>query len=290
MTSPLDQITLCTYSTGSTMVREVLEDWIQFLCGKPKKTVFVVSSTGALPPVYNDLENEGVIDEVIEIGLQGRSVHQVDPLAIRTAIEAARTEWVLLVKLDTLPYRVGNETWLKDDMEMVEREGLFGVTGGWRPEDQKPLSNSHSLTQKYSNNFALFRTAEWLEVHDKYLGRDWQGPMTTTPNFQGDSARFATEASVEDYLRKTGRQMLIRHESNEWSVFHVNVWGERLREVREQYIRRVKVDSFLNTGQPVQRKLLYPWEKYYMYPAPSVYRRFRIWFGREWRKLLYTQR
>ena len=43
MGNSLDQITLCTYSTGGEMVREVLEDWLRFLGGRPHRVIFAVS-------------------------------------------------------------------------------------------------------------------------------------------------------------------------------------------------------------------------------------------------------
>ena len=48
-------------------------------------------------------------------------------------MDAAPTEWVLLIKLDTLPYRSGHATWLAEAMEMIQRHGLFGMTGSALP-------------------------------------------------------------------------------------------------------------------------------------------------------------
>ena len=43
MDNKLDTISLCTYSNGKVMVREVLEDWLQFLGGRPKQVIFAIS-------------------------------------------------------------------------------------------------------------------------------------------------------------------------------------------------------------------------------------------------------
>ena len=50
----LDQVSLCTYSTGQSMVREVLDDWFQFLGGHLERVIFTVSSSAETPPIYEE--------------------------------------------------------------------------------------------------------------------------------------------------------------------------------------------------------------------------------------------
>ena len=80
-------------------------------------------------------------------------------------------------------------------------------------------------------------------------------------------------------------RMLLRIESLDWSVFHVNVWGETLRTVRGSYIKRKGVKRFLNTGKPPRRVARHPWQKYYGFPSPPLWKRLRIVLGR-WRRNL----
>ena len=79
-------------------------------------------------------------------------------------MDATPTEWVLLIKLDSLPYRSGHETWLDDALERVDKYRLFGITGGFPIVDLVPLEDGYSTTQEFSNNFSIFRRSDWLNV------------------------------------------------------------------------------------------------------------------------------
>jgi hypothetical protein len=90
----LDRISLCTYSTSDVMVREVLEDWLQFLGGRPNRIIFTVSPATGTPPIYEELRKEGKIDQIIGLEPAGRPVGEIDAEAIRVVVDAAPTEWV----------------------------------------------------------------------------------------------------------------------------------------------------------------------------------------------------
>ena len=286
MSKALDQISLCTFSTGQSMVREVLDDWLNFLGGRPNQVIFAVSPKIGPPPVYEELRENRVIDRILFLEAQGRSILELDAEAIHLIVDAVPTEWVLLVKLDTLPYRSGHETWLDDAMERVRKHGLFGMTGGFLIEDLIPLEAGYSTTQKFSNNFSIFRRSDWLNVIEasNHSG-DHQDP-TRHLQFQGDNIRYLNEYIIETHLETTGRRMLVRHDSRDWSVFHINVWGEALRRVRSSYIKRHGVKHFFNTGKSLRRPLRYEWQKYYGYPRPPFFKLMRIILGR-WRRGLF---
>lgn len=282
----LDQISLCTFSTGQAMVREVLDDWLQFLGGRPNQVIFAVSPIDEPPPVYGELRGEGMIDRILLLGTKGSSVMQVDSEAIRLIVAAATTEWVLLIKLDTLPYRSGHETWLDDAMELVEKYHLFGMTGGFPIADLVPLEDGYSTTQKYSNNFSIFRRSEWLSVIRASVDNASDQAAAKGLQLHGDKIRYLNEYMLETHLENTGRRMLVKHDTRHWSIFHVNVWGEALRSVRTAYIKRQGIKRFFNTGKPLRRSLRYSWQKYYGYPRPSFLRLMRIVLGR-WRRSLF---
>ena len=245
----LDNISLCTYSTGTLMVREVLEDWLHFIGGRPNQVIFAVSPANAVPAIYEELRKEGKVDQVIGLEPDGRSVGEIDAEALRLVVDAAPTEWVLLIKLDTLPYRSGHADWLPEAMEKIQRHGLFGMTGSALPDpDQRPLEEGYCVTQKYSNNFSLFRRSDWLSVINMAMREEFGSRLTHSPQFSGEKLRYINEHFIETYLEKSGKKMLIRIESLNWSVFHVNVWGESLRRVRIAYAERKGVERFLNRG------------------------------------------
>jgi hypothetical protein len=282
----LDQLSLCTYSTGRTMVREVLDDWLQFLGGRPRRVIFAVSPLTGAPPVYEELRGEGLIDQILYVEPRGRSVMEIDSEALRMVVEAAPTDWVLLIKLDTLPYRLGHDGWLGHAMERIQRHGLFGMTGSSAMMKLSPLEEGYSLTQKFSNNFSIVRRSDWLNTVNACVGQEYGQAGAGAPRFLGDQVRFLNEYAIESHLELTGRQMLVRHESRDWSVFHVNVWGENLRNVRTSYRNRRRIDRFLTSGDPPRGPFRYPWQKYYGYPKPPFLTLMRIVLGR-WRRNLF---
>lgn len=161
----LSDITFCTYSTGDLLVREVLGDWIKFLGGKPKQVIFSVSPAANPPPIYAELHNEGIVDQVIYFEPNDRSIYEIDLEAIRAAVGAAETEWVLLAKLDTLPFRQGNESWLSEAIDAAQNSNCLGLTGsGLMYYDVHPAPGSYSKVQKFSNNFSIIRKKDWLAL------------------------------------------------------------------------------------------------------------------------------
>jgi hypothetical protein len=286
----LDRISLCTYSTGNIMVREVLEDWLQFLGGRPNQIIFTVSPATGAPPIYEELRKEGKIDQIIGLEPKGRQVGEIDAEALRIVVDAAPTEWVLLIKLDTLPYRSGHASWLADAMEMIEKHELFGMTGADLANPKlRLLEKGYCVTPKYSNNFSLFRRSDWLSVINQAMGQESVAILSRSSQFSGENLRFLNEHLIEKHLEETGRKMLVIIESLDWSVFHVNVWGETLRKVRLSYIERKGVKRFLNKGKPLRRVLLHPWQKYYGFPSPSLLKHLRIVLGSWRRNLLGTR-
>jgi hypothetical protein len=286
MSGILDQITLCTYNTGADMVREVLGDWLSFVGGRPRRVIVAVSPRDNVPPIYLQLQREGLIDQLLPVEARGRSVLEIDAEAVRLVIEAAPTEWALLVKLDTLPYRRGHDTWLADAFEILHRHGLFGLTGSIPLEDVQPLVKGYSVTRQYSNNFSLFHRADWINAVRSFLGADPDGRIASDPRFQGDGLRLTNEAAIESYLQRNRQRMLVRHESVDWSVFHVNVWGEALRRVRLSYLSRKGIRRFLKIGKPTCWPPYHPWDLWYGYPPPPILKRLRIHLG-QWRRQLF---
>jgi hypothetical protein len=128
----------------------------------------------------------------------------------------------------------------------------FRYDASWPDPKQLPLEPSYVVTQKFSNNLALFRRAEWLQVNDQALGQESGSNLAALPQFSGNDLRYLNEHVIECYLEKTGKKNLMKLESLDWSVSHVNVWGEALRKVRISYIERKGVKRFLNSGRPRQ--------------------------------------
>ena len=73
--------------------------------------------------------SRGLSIQIIYLEPNGRSVGEMNPEGLRVAITVAKTEWVLLAKLDTLPWREGHENWLSEAMRAVEHYNCLGLTG-----------------------------------------------------------------------------------------------------------------------------------------------------------------
>lgn len=277
----LEDLALCTFSTGTTLVREVLGDWVSFLGGRPRQVVFSVAPADHPPAVYEALRSEGAIDEIVPVAPAGRSLGEVDLEALRRTVEAANTEWILLVKLDTLPWRVGFDDWLERAFEVMIRQQCLGITGsGTRYFDVRPAAAGYSKVQRYSNNFSIMRRVDWLEIQDFWIGRDFDGPLLGEPALRGSSKRYATEVAVERHLREHDRWMLVRWESLDWSVFHVNLWGDRLAAARDRYRARLGVAPFLFQGEPQEDTSGRPWKQHFGHPRPSTWEQLKRWVGR----------
>jgi hypothetical protein len=272
----LNNITLCTFSTGHTMVREVLEDWFDFLGGKPGQVIFATLQNP--PQIYEELLTERLVDQIIRLESNNRSIYEVDPEGIRAAVEAAKTDWVLLVKLDTLPFRIGNENWLNEDMRAVQEFNCLGLTGSGSTYYEIHLAKPpYSKIQCFSNNFSILKRKDWLSIQDTYIGKNFDGPLLQDPKFKGDDIRGSNEEAITTYLREKGQYMLVRWQTMEWSVFHVNVWGEKLKKVRELYLERKGVERYLFSGEPHARSSYNrPWIRFYGYPFPSLFYRLKF--------------
>jgi len=172
-------------------------------------------------------------------------------------------------------------------MRAVEHYNCLGLTGSAHNYyNLQPTEQGYSKTQKFSNNFSIIRREDWLSLQDTYVGKNFDGPLLGDAKFAGEELRFVNEAAIETFFEENQLYMLVRWESLQWSVFHVNVWGEQLRQVRELYMARKGVTPYLFTGKPHDRSKIHPWDMYYGYPKPSRFKRVRIWLGR-WRREMF---
>ena len=201
-------------------------------------------------PIYEELRKDGLIDRILYLELGGGSVYEINAEAVRVIVDAATTEWILLIKLDTLPYRSGHETWLDDALDKISKYHLFGMTGGPPAADLVPLEDGYSTTQKFSENFSIFRRSDWLDVINTSEAEGYEmADFDRGLKFQGDQLRYINEYTLETYMEKTGKRMLLKHESLEWSVFHVNVWGEALQKVPSAAMKAPPCETILEHWQ-----------------------------------------
>ncbi|HKK17845.1 MAG TPA: hypothetical protein VJ952_04105, partial [Opitutales bacterium] len=212
-------------------------------------------------------------------------VYKMDNYGVRAAAEAVTTEWALFAKLDTLPYRNGHNGWLEEAMQKVATDGHMGLTGGFCGHTPyrklKPVGESYATSNKFSNNFTIMRISEWLEIEHRDVGPNFDGPV---PLSMGDAVRrFADEVAIERVMEQSRRYLLVRLEDIDWSVFHVNQWGETLRRIRIKYLNREKVGPHLCSDTRYHWKV-FDWQLYYEHPEPTLserlYQYARYLYGR----------
>ena len=279
------QVTLCTFHCGTPASLVVLRDWLTFL-GSPCLYARIATVTDRNDNFTTEhLEGVWPYCDLLPVSQGGLGLNALDAAAIFEVVESAKSEWILLVKLDTLPYcslpEPGFLNWLIGD---VEAAGLWGATGSFIPHDLSRDGAGRAVTTRYSNNYSLFRRDAWLDVIMRRRP-DFVDQIRTrqlTP-----SSRFVTEATIEEYLLDSGDRMLFLEDTLNRSVFHVNQWGQELLDIRERYLRREGIERFLNLYDESRLEpWKYPaWERYYGWPRPHPLRRFRIWAGRTRRQM-----
>jgi hypothetical protein len=264
----------------------VLSDWRRFL--SEEGLTAQVATTDGFEGNFgaDDLAEAWPGARLIRISNGGLGLNAVDPAAIFESVEAAPPGWVLLVKLDTLPYCEGpGPGYLAGLVRTLEAGKYWGATGSFIPCDLSRDAEGRAVTARYSNNYSLFRRDAWLGVmadrRPDFVEQIRSRRLTP-------ASRFVTEATIESYLQESGERMLFLEDSTDRSVLHVNQWGDDLLRIRERYLRRQGVDPFLNRFATARREpWQYPaWQRYYGWPRPSRLRRARVWAGRTRRRLL----
>lgn len=271
------------------MAEEVLLDWLEFLSPKPSEVVIVVGYKDSLPEVWEKLQESKTIDVLHGIEMGNRSPHQVCVEALYKLFDLASHEWIVTTNLDVLPFRNGNEGWLKKMHDVVLSDSnLLGATGSFRSMFNQRYNENFDQTASFSANFSLIKKNVWREIIES---------ATQMARIDNDSAnnknllsqnRFIIEHAVESYLFISGKKMLIKDESYDWSIFHVNVWNEPLRAIRLKYRKRKGIKKFLNRTQKISKM---PWQipghkRYYGWPKEIWTTRLRVFLGKLRRDLL----
>ena len=297
---PDPTLALCTFSTGAAMVREVLTDWLDFLPRRPDRVIVsTLKHDGDVHPVYRELVSEGLIDELIELDAPGFDGRTAETLGTMSALDAARQggfTHALQVKLDTLPWRDHgtNEDWLDEALAILQEGNYFAFTGSMSAYDTEPVPTieggtdfppgRYYETQRFSVNFSIFDPDDFVRRVVEALGGDWcLDPVRFVERKGDEQSRFAVESVITQMIEAEGRWCFSRNETPDWSVLHVNVWGERLQAVRDRYRRREGVEKFLNRGDWPRRQHRELWDWQYGTPVPSAMKRLRVKVGR-WRR------
>ncbi len=284
LSSILSQISLITANYGEGVVlAEVINDWFDFLGGKPGEVVVIdCGSDSKTQNVCWNLFQNGVIDKLQLIHSSnddfGRDKGYIKEY---TAGAIASKPYVLVFKTDTLPYREGNEDWLVDAVEYLERNDVFAVGGSYNmPCKHHDAWEGWYFSHKCSYNFALMKRDKFMaaahEFANDFILAGFQGENPAAKTMQD---RYFIEVAFERYMERHKLYTLVKIEEPGWTVFHTNTHDERLRQVREQYRARRQIKKYMNAGNsdeiPDPARAIY-----YGFPPPPLHKRLRIAFGK----------
>jgi hypothetical protein len=246
-----EQVSLvaANFGNGETFAN-VLQDWFNFLGGKPGEVVVVDGgSKPAVQSVYWDLFNQGKIDK-LQIIRNNHPENHKDLCFIQehTAGAIACKPYLLWYKSDTLPFRKGHEDWLCQAIEYLDREDTFAVGGSFNiPSKHHEAWPGWYFSDKCSENFAFMKRQSFMDAVSEFAGayiasgfRDFNPADTTR---QG---RYLIEVAFEQYIKNHQKYTLVKVEDPTWTVFHTNVMGPALVQVREDYLARKNVEKYMN--------------------------------------------
>ena len=247
----LDNVSLITANFGHGRVfRDVLGDWTEFLGGRPEEVVVVDGGSDAETQAqYLEAYRDGDIDKLQLIrpehpdNSKERCVVQEHACAM-----IARHDVLVWMKVDTLPFRRGHEGWFDEARALLDEPDVFAVSGSFNRDRRTGEYRPGWYTAEHvSINFAVMKRDRFIAALEEYAGAYVSSGFTSdNPGREHGTDRFVIESAFRAYVLKHGLKVLAKYESEDWSVFHTNVPGDRLPEVRERYRRREGVAKMVN--------------------------------------------
>lgn len=262
--SVLDRLSMVTANFEEGLVfADVVNDWFNFLAGKPGEVVVVdCGSSAETQANYWKLFQEGIINKLQLIHADSDDFGK-DKGYIKeyTAGAIATKPYVLFFKTDTLPFRKGHENWLEEAIGYLDRDDVFAVSGSWNlPSKHHDAWSGWYFSQKCSYNFALMKRSTFMAALHEF-GDEFIQSGFKSENPAINQERYFIEVAFEKYIQRHNVFTLCKIEDPNWTVFHTNTHEERLQQVREQYFAREDVERFMNLGfsdaEPDPSKALY---------------------------------
>lgn len=292
--SKLSEISLVARNYGDGIVLEdILQDWFDFLGGKPGEVILVDSGSKAKDlEVYWRLYKKGMIDKFQTIQPDHREhEHELGFVQVYTAAAIATKPYIFFFNIDTLPYRKGHEGWVEESIDYLERDEVMAVGGSWNlPSKSDDAWEGWYYSYKCSLNFALMKRSMFMKAMHEYAGDYIKSGFTIeNPAASENKSRYILEVALEKYIERHKVYTLCKVEDINWTVFHTNVHEERLKLVRQRYRARKNIERYMNVGfstaEPDPSKGIYYGQK----PVPLL-KRVRVaigesCFGPYWRSV-----
>lgn len=288
----LDQLSMVTAVWQDHQVfPDVLSDWIEFLGGRPAEIVVVdCGSHAEAHETLFRLFRERRIDK-LQLIHYGHHDQPKELCFIKeyTSGSISSFPYMLRFKSDTLPFRKGQDRWLAEAFDHLQRPEVFAIGGSFNHDARHHEAwPGWYYSHRCSENFMLLKRATWVDAMQEFAGPFISaGFHGHNPASETGQDRYLMEVAYERYIERHKKWTLVKVESDDFSIFHTNASGERLRSLREQYRARIGVHECLNAaGFTADLKHA----AYYGAPPPPLIRRVREWFGTTalgapWRRL-----
>lgn len=280
----LAQLSLVTNHFGDHEVfGDILQDWFNFLGGKPAQVVVVDGGSSAeAQQVVRELAQRGMIDTLDLLPAQDPvdiSLRETAYIEEYKSGALARNPYILFFHADTLPYRNGHADWLVEALAYLQRPDVFAISGSFNLYvKQREAWQNWYWTDRCSLNFALMKRELFIASTEEYAGDFIRSNFVSgNPAAATKQDRFVIELAFEKYMATHQRLTLIQHEDPCWLVFHTNTRGARLKKTRADLYARKNITPYFDSG--ANPKFTLPQLAYYGHPLPGALKRARICFG-----------
>jgi hypothetical protein len=204
---------------------DIIQDWFQFLGGKPGEVVVVDGGSGAeAQAIYWQLFQDKVIDKLHLIrSYDADTAHNHAFRCEYTAAAIASKPYFLLFQVGTTPYRQGHDDWLEQAIAYLDRDEVFAVGSS----HHLPIKHSDAWDGWYysktcNSSFTLIKRELFMasqhELDSKFILSGFQGE-SSDPAI-GDDRPFS-EVAFERYMANHNRLTLCKAETPDWTVAHV---------------------------------------------------------------------
>jgi len=246
---------VCANYGNHENIEDVLLDWFGFLGGKPAEVIIMdAGSDKNTQNIYLKLLNKNLID-TLSLNRENHPEKGKEFAYIREyhVANLARKKYLLFFKFDTLPYCEKSDNWLEKAITYLDKDNIFafGGSSNYKAKYQNAWKGYY-FSERLSENFALIKR----DTHTKAM-REYASDFIDSgfrENNPEPNQRRTVEVAWETYIQKHQVFTLMKEEDKNWTVFHTNITGEKLKQQRIKYKKRINIKQYLNAGLHAERE------------------------------------
>lgn len=249
----------------------ILGDWLEFASTPPDRLLLIIEDSDDLQDKLEKFSARYSVPLEVVATASPQEMKDREFYYLYRQFEVAGDDMCLLLKLDTIPYRDGHNTWLTDAIQDMRLNSCLFITGSTLPyrEDIALRHPFKYLTQRASNNFMLISAPVWRKIQDQ-----WESEL------RQKYGRFVVEATIEYHCKVNNAYGLRLQNTESFRVFHTNEWGPRIEKIRANFKAGYKIERYLSGFQDKDRRY------YGMIRKNSCIKEARIQVGKWRRKIL----